>query len=57
MLIPCLVDAQNFLRVWHGGMGFICPGCSVLDIEGASTHGGFSLARPLDEGPLKDPLF
>jgi len=25
---------SKFFEVWHGGMGFICPGCSVLDIEG-----------------------
>ena len=56
MLIPCLVDAQNFLRVWHGGMGFICPGCSVLDIEGGLHPWrllfGSSIGRGSFEGPF-----
>ena len=34
MFVPCLVDAQNFLRYGMVGWVFICPGCSVLDIEG-----------------------
>jgi len=55
MLIPCLVDAQ------YGMVGWVLYVQDVVSwtLRGASTHGGFSLARPLDEGPslLKDPLF
>lgn len=57
MLIPCLVDAQNFLRYGHGGMGFICPGCSVLDIEGGLRPWRLLFGSSIGRGSslLKDP--
>jgi len=52
MLIPCLVDAQKFLR--YGMVGWVLYVQDVVSwtLRGASAHGGFSLARPLDEGLL-----